>query len=253
MDKERQIRLLIPPFFLIASLLWGAFLAHKLDPYLHPTPTETVSLGNTTLQNEAPPALRANDTGKVNAVPTQQAVEAVSWKPLLSLLAVVGVSTLPVGYAIGVLTISFFRIVGWIISLFKVSWIWEIPITKEDMDTILEKLKVTDAKKAKYQLQAATIFDHVMTRPQIHSWLLRRWNSFMISAQCAAALSLSLLMGPAFGIPRTCSWLMTCIGLCGFFIWNAKVSWEQARDMFGAALEIEKAQRPPESRAKAQG
>lgn len=37
MDQDRQIRFAIPPFFLFASLLWGAYLAHRdLSPIFKP-------------------------------------------------------------------------------------------------------------------------------------------------------------------------------------------------------------------------
>jgi hypothetical protein len=267
---------------LIASLLWGAYVSHKLDLYLHPTSAETATSKTGALKNptstiptlsdtRVPPSVPSNKSKSVltkskaieadqspetaqqatalaeppntqHASP-EQSTEAPSWKPLLSILAVAGVSTLPLGYLIGVLSISIFRLAGCITFG---HWNWEIPTSSGTMNSIMETLKITDSKKkAKYQLQAAAIFDHVLTRPQVHSWILRRWNSFLISSQCATALLLSLCIGPVFGVPLAPGWWMTSLVLCGFFIWNAVVSWEQARDMFSVAVEVEQARRPP--------
>jgi hypothetical protein len=43
MDQDRQIRFAIPPFFLFASLLWGAYLAHRdLSPIFKPEAAKEV-------------------------------------------------------------------------------------------------------------------------------------------------------------------------------------------------------------------
>ncbi len=33
MDKDRQIRMLVPPFFMLASVLWGAYLGADLNSH----------------------------------------------------------------------------------------------------------------------------------------------------------------------------------------------------------------------------
>ena len=77
MDKDRQIRFLIPPFFLLGALLWGAYLSGQLNPFL--------------LAMD-----QGNDTGAL--------------KLGLSILGIVGFATIPVGYAIGVITIMTLRV-----------------------------------------------------------------------------------------------------------------------------------------------
>jgi hypothetical protein len=66
MDKDRQFRMLIPPFFLFASVLWEAYLSGDLWQYMHNTAS----------------------------------TEAGSLKSVLSLLTVLGVATLPAGYGL---------------------------------------------------------------------------------------------------------------------------------------------------------
>ena len=72
LDKDRQIRMLISPLFLIASIVWEAYLSGDLGQFFHAT--------------------------TANA-------ESASLKTVLSILGVVGVGKLPVGYAMGVLTL----------------------------------------------------------------------------------------------------------------------------------------------------
>ena len=73
MDQDRQIRLAIPPFFLLASLLWGAYLGGlDLSPILKP------------------------DTAK----------EA------LGLLAAAAVAILPVGFLISTISVTLLRVLA---------------------------------------------------------------------------------------------------------------------------------------------
>jgi hypothetical protein len=73
MDKDRQLRFLIPPFFVVATLLWGAYLSGQLWPYLH---------------------------------------DATNFKLGISILGVIGFATLPAGYFIGTVTITILKFLG---------------------------------------------------------------------------------------------------------------------------------------------
>src|SRR5438105_2044468 len=43
MDQDRQIRFAVPPFFLFASLLWGAYLGGRdLEPFFKPETTKEI-------------------------------------------------------------------------------------------------------------------------------------------------------------------------------------------------------------------
>ncbi len=72
MDEERQIRFLIPPFFLAVSLLWGAYASH--DP-------------------------------RLTAMLTPQTV-----KDVIALLGIAAVAAIPTGYLIGSISHSILRI-----------------------------------------------------------------------------------------------------------------------------------------------
>lgn len=70
MDQEREIRFVIPPFFLFASLLWGRYLAH----------------------GDLPPIFRPETA-----------------KEVLGLLAATAVIVIPVGYLISTISVNLLR------------------------------------------------------------------------------------------------------------------------------------------------
>ncbi len=204
MDKDRQIRMLIPPFFLFASVLWESYLSGDLWQYLH---------GST------------NSTG------------AGSIKSILSLLAVLGVATLPIGYAIGVLTLSALRMLSWL-SLFP-HGTYDIPISEGAMEKIWSKLGFEKESPRKSVLCAAAAFDHVLLKPGIHEWLFRRWTTFNICTQCAMALVLSYGLGHALHVQATCKWWLTIGVSIVLFIWQAVTSWCETYEMFDLTVDAE--------------
>src|ERR1700722_13891279 len=106
MDKDRQFRLLIPPFFLLASVVWEAYLSGALWHYLHES-TATV--------------------------------DVTYLKEVISILGVVGVVTLPVGYAIGVLTMGVLRL----FSCCFPNRTYEVPMSKRAMVKIRRRLELS--------------------------------------------------------------------------------------------------------------
>ena len=76
MDKERQIRLLIPPFLLVASMLWGYYLCNRTLPSI--------------------PSEYQSTAGIISGV-------------VLSIAVVI-----PVGYLIGTLSITMLRFGFWL-------------------------------------------------------------------------------------------------------------------------------------------
>jgi hypothetical protein len=194
MDKDRQIRMLIPPFFLLASVVWEAYLSGDLSQYLHSTTASA---------------------------------DFASLKTVLSILAVVGVATLPVGYAIGVLTLCFLRLM----SPFFTQRAYDIPISKRAMEKIWQRLGLSEGPH-KSALCAAAVFDHALLQPSVHQWLFRRWTTFNICTQCATALLLSYGLGHALHVQPTWKWVVTIGFSIGIFIWQAVTSWRETRSMF---------------------
>jgi hypothetical protein len=212
MDKDRQIRMLVPPFFMIASVLWGAYLSNNLVSLIHAT---------------------AGD-------------EANSVRSVLAVLGV-GAATLPAGYAIGAVTIFGLRV--FLPRLFPLRN-YEIPISPKTMEEIRQRLRVPAAMTS--NLCAAATFDHVELHPKIHEWLLRRLNSFNISVQCVMALLLSIPLGLAFHIPfwewDMWVWWATTVGLSIILIWNAVAAWRECRMMFDFAVDVPAALHRPRPR-----
>lgn len=174
MDKDRQIRMLIPPFFLFAAVLWGAYLSGDLCRYLH----------------------------------TQPGDSAAYLKSVLSIIAVGGVATLPIGYAIGILTILILKLLAQL-GLFP-HRAYDVPISEQAIRKIWEKLRVPEGAK-KTPLCAASLFEFVLLRPEVHSWLFRRWTSFNISTQCSTAIMASYFVGRAIHIRPPCEWWPTMV------------------------------------------
>jgi hypothetical protein len=208
MDKDRQIRMLIPPFFLIASVVWEAYLSGDLWQYLHATTS---------------------------------GADSASLKTVLSILAVVGVATLPVGYAIGVLTMCFLRLIS---PLFPLGT-YEVPISRRAMEKIWKRLGLSEGPH-KSVLSAAAVFDHALLQSSIHQWLFRRWTTFNICTQCATALLLSYGLGHALHIQPTWKWGITISAAIGLFIWQAVTSWNETQEMFDFVVDFEGAVRKRE-------
>jgi hypothetical protein len=214
MDKDRQIRMLIPPFFLIASVLWLAYLTGKLGPYLEPSGKGSIE----------------------------------SLKPVLSILGLVGIATLPLGYAIGIFTITVFR-------LCPKKWpfphgTYEIPVSAEAMPKLRKLLDAHKEIPAKYDLSTAAVVDHVRLHPKIHEWLLRRLNSFNVSAQSIMALGWSILLARALGIPlchdpggQVWKWWALLVLLVIILGWNSVRTWKECEQMFDFAAEFQAARK----------
>jgi len=200
--------MLVPPFFMLASVLWGAYLGADLNSLLHiPTGTEPASV-----------------------------------KSVLAVLAV-GAATLPAGYAIGAVTIFALRVL--LRRLFPLRS-YEIPIAPRAMTEIRRRLHVPTTMTS--NLCAAATFDHVQLHPWIHDWLLRRWNSFNISVQCVTALLLSIPLGLAFHVNfwqlNMWVWWATTIGLSVVLVSNAVVARRECRMMFDFSVDVPAALRP---------
>jgi len=219
MDKNRQIRFLIPPFFLLAALLWGAYLSGQLYPFIH-----------------------ALDQGN----------EGTALKLGLSILGVVGLTTIPVGYAIGVITIMALRFLGLIGLSPGLHHSYEMPLTKDDIGRIRRLLRASESDvDEKLDLCVCAAFDHAYVNPKIHDWQLRRWNAFNISAQCVTALLLSVPFAHAFHVQVfSCSvwkWWFTITAFIGLFIWQAAWTWQESRKMFEFSSKVPTVRRPSRS------
>jgi hypothetical protein len=223
MDKDRQIRFLIPPFFLLAALLWGAYLSGQLYPFIH-----------------------ALDQGS----------EGTALKLGLSMLGIVGLTTLPVGYAIGVITILTLRFLGLCRLSPGLHHSYEMPLSEVAVGKIRLLLGASKIDP-KLDLCVCAAFDHAYVHSKIHDWQVRRWNAFNIAAQCVTALLLSVPFAHAFHIQVfSClvwRWWVTIAVFIGLFVWQSAWTWRECRLMFEFSAEVPTIQRPKSSiRARSQ-
>jgi hypothetical protein len=205
MDQDRQIRFLISPFFLYASLTWWAYV----DPFLH---CYLVGL------NLAP-------------------------KDLLSIAAAAGAATIPLGFSIGTLGLALLRL--WFFIRYRSSrqrQMYEASLSDDCLQVIL---RVTGASKENRDslLYAAVTFDHELLPEGVHKWLLRRWNSFNVAFSSAFALLMSLLivplrilytwsLNPIRGWSRGESWWAATNIFLIILVFNAaRMSWRETMGM----------------------
>jgi hypothetical protein len=197
MDKERQLRLLIPPFFVVASLLWGAHVAGLWYPYFH--------------------SACVHEDASLNSI-----------KLWLSLVGLIGVTTLPAGYLIGMVTIGFLRSVGKLFPLKR----YDLTVRNDGtIDLIWKHLRMS--RTPDLDFYAATFFDHAFVQNRIHEWQVRRWTAFNISTQSVTALVLSILLGHALGLYLKMLWwsIPVCL-LIALLIVHSWVTWLESARMF---------------------
>lgn len=197
--------MLIPPFFLLASVLWASYLSGDLGAFLHSTKDEAATL-----------------------------------KSVLSVVAVAGVATLPLGYGIGVFTLT---ILGFFSPLFP-QRAFDVPISDGGMKVIWRKLGLPEQTKNRARYGAA-VLDHYLMKKPIHDWLFRRWSAFLIASQCVLALVLSIPFAHALHIHMTCKWLSTVLGVMAIFICQARTAWREAYEMFELVTECDYLTRDP--------
>jgi hypothetical protein len=206
--------MLIPPFFLLASVLWAAYLSGDLGAFLHPPQAHVATV------KDADDGLR-DEVGTIKSV--------------LSVIAVAGVATLPLGYAIGVLTLI---ILGFFSPLFP-QRAFDVPVSDEGMKAIWGKLGLSEKEPKKRARYGAAIFDHYLLKKPAHNWLFRRWSAFLIASQCVLALALSIPFAHALHIHITCKWIFTVAGVIALFVWQARTAWSEAYQMFELVTSVD--------------
>ena len=188
MDQDRQIRFAIPPFFLFASLLWGAYLAHRdLSPIFKP---ETA-------------------------------------KEVLGVLAATAVAIIPVGLLLSTLSVLLLRLLAMIAR----TPTYEAVLEDSTLERIWSQLNSTQTKDKKLTLYAAATFDHELLTSGIHTWLLRRWNSFNVVTHSIVALLVAHVLAPIFSIPQVCAWWVSTTALVAVLFVNALCAWRETMRM----------------------
>lgn len=189
MDEERRIRFLIPPLFLIGSLLWGI----ACDPV-------------TSLQGLV--GLEPDDLGD-----------------MLALLAGGGVVVVTFGFLLGAITVFVLRTT---FRIFLRRY-HEVVLSQHALERIWDRLAVPrDDRINRNELYAGAAFDHEImknSREGIHLWLMRRWNAFNVSASSTTALVVSVIGGVCcLDVSISWKWVLPVCLIIALLLWSAVVA-----------------------------
>lgn len=188
MDQDRQIRFAIPPFFMLASLLWGGYLGGlDLSPIFRPGTA----------------------------------------KEVLGLLAAAAVAVVPMGFLISTLSVTFLRLLAYLSG----NPTYEAVLSDATLKRIWMQLQSTQSSEKELTLYAAATFDHELLATGIHTWLLRRWNSFNVSAHSVVALLMAHAVAPILQIPQTFIWAISSFLIVGVLVFTAINAWWETMAM----------------------
>lgn len=148
-------------------------------------------------------------------------------KEVLGLLAAAAVAIVPLGFLISTLSVMILRTLA---KLFGKPT-YEAVLDGPTLDRIWPQLQSTADKKEELTLYVTATFDHELLAQGIHTWLLRRWNSFNVAAHSIVALVLALALAPIFSIPWACAWLLSTITLVGLLFLAALFAWRDTMAM----------------------
>ena len=203
MDKDRQIRFLYPPLIFLCSIALGIWLDYP-----------------NALWNKIS-YLFSNDN-KTSIV--------------IALLGA-GSLILVLGYLIGTITILLLHL------LFpKNRFNYEFKLSQETYNKIGKLIfkNKNDIVQKKERMYAAVVFDHSHIDDNIHRWIVRRWNAFLIASFSVIALIASLICGCLLGISFTCGWVLTVIFFIACFILQGRLSWIETMRMITFLTRVKK-------------
>jgi hypothetical protein len=204
MDKDRQIRFLYPPLIFFTSIALGIWLDNS----------SAIKYSIQVFFKDA------NHTGLAVAI--------------LGLTSIVVV----IGFLIGTLTVFFLRI----IFFWNKSCFYELKLSKKALaqigDLILKNKDDIITKKDR--LYAGAVFDHSYIPENVHRWIARRWNAFLISSASILALILSLIIRGILNIKLTCGWGLTVLFFILVFLIQACYSWKESMHMIEFMIRVKK-------------
>lgn len=194
MDQNRQIRFLIPPFFLFSSLLWGIYWSDSVH-------------------------LRWHD---------------MMQDGLLTYIGIAVASTLPLGFLIGTITVLLLKIFSLILGQYYETITSKGTFEKmsKGINTNVSKIELEYFRRLKMmriRFNTVVIFDHEIlynNSKGTHEWLIRRWSAVNISFSSIIALFLALVTGLILEIPVTPLWknstyiMALLLFITGIFAWR---------------------------------
>jgi len=192
-DQERQIRFLYPPFFLLASLLWGLYL----DP-------------NRCLSDILPTTSFPAEASKI-----------------LGLIAGGGIFIIAAGFLIGAVSVLALRLIFFMLGRRR----YEASVSAECLKRIWERVHAAELPDTSKALYAVATFDHEIIPKSIHEWVGRRWSAFHTSVHSCTALVLAIVIGSRISIDVSVEWLVTTLIVCAILATNAFWAWRDTMAM----------------------
>jgi hypothetical protein len=108
---------------------------------------------------------------------------------------------------------------------------YEAVVSDSTLERIWKQLHSTQAKDKKLTLYATATFDHELLGAGIHTWLLRRWNSFNVATHSIVALVLAHIVAPILSIPQVCAWWVSTVALVAVLFVTAFCAWRDTMKM----------------------
>lgn len=203
MDKERQIRFLYPPLIFLGSIALGTWLDY---------PNVFGERISNFLSN-------ANITSVIVAV------------------LGAGSIVLVLGFVIGTVTILLLRVL-----FFRNGFSYEFILSKGTYEKIGKIILANkdDSIRKEDRIYAGVVFDHGHIDQNVHGWIARRWNAFLIAAFSAFGLLASLLIGSILGVSLTTPWLIITIILTLCFIIQSRLSYIETMRMITFLTRVRK-------------
>jgi hypothetical protein len=201
MDRDRQIRFLYPPLIFISSIALGVWFDY---------PNSLSTTISCMLTN-------ANTTN------------------VLATLLGLGSLVLVLGYLIGTVTILLLRLI-----FFRNEFNYEFKLSKQTYDKIGKRIfknKKNTVEKEE-RMYAAVVFDHSYINDRIHSWIVRRWNAFMIASFSVFGLIASLFLGTPLGLSVTWGWFFTVDIFILCFVLQAWLSYRDTMRMITFLVKV---------------
>jgi hypothetical protein len=209
MDQTRQIRFLIPPFILYGSLLWGLYCSD-------PTHQGWWSL----IENS---------------------------ETILPYLSIAAASVLPLGFVIGTISILVLK-GGFAFSNHTYETCVSIKclgqmtgqVGKHWDEEAFKKLSRCEKKLVEHLTEVT--FNHGVLKkewPGVHTWLVRRWNAFNVSAHSICALAVALIAGRVLGLCLSWQWWWPSIVIGAALFLTGREAWRETMAMIAFLAETD--------------
>jgi len=133
----------------------------------------------------------------------------------------------PIGFLIGTLSVAVLRMIAVIVGRPT----YEAVLSDASLERIWGQLQSAQARDKSVTLFAAATFDHELLAAGIHTWLLRRWNSFNVASHSIVALWLAHVAALMFHMPQVFWWWISTAILSALLFVTALNAWRETMKM----------------------